>query len=164
VPHGGAKRAGQLVEMFASAMLHGQPAPEDPNRYPYQLNGLLRRDFLFVLEPEDGVRQIRIQKLRFNIIGGSRDNSRQMELVTQEGDKPQDIYMMLDKFLNQNNLPLSMLHVTNAILALTFTENGPGRTMCIGLSTRSCNLKSKPEEQRLLGERLLRRWNIETVT
>jgi len=161
--HGNAKCIDALQEIFASAILHGHPRPKDPRKEPYRLNGLLRRDFPFPVQPEDGVRLILVQAVNVKIIGGTEESKRRMAFSTTERENREAMYDMLDRYLNRHNLPLSCLHVIKAQIVILFNERGPVRTMTIELTPKACNLKNKPEEQRLLGERLLRRWNIETV-
>ena len=46
--------------------------PEAPNSHPYELNGLKSRGFGFPTDPEDGVEDVRVRKLRLSVLGGHK--------------------------------------------------------------------------------------------
>jgi len=162
--HGRAKHLADLQEMFASAILHGQPQPENPLKEPYQLNGLLRRDFPFPVNVEDKILLVQVQTVKVKIMGGVRVSQQSMTFSTKERDNHSALHDMLDEYINQHNLPLSRLHVTNALILVQFNERESEHSMTIDLTPKTRTIKSKTEEHRLLGENLLRRWHIEAAT
>ena len=71
---------------------------------------------------------------------------------------------MLDEDLNRRRLPKSILHVTKATINFKLNGNGHGRSLTFDVTyPNGCSLKSKREDQRLLGEKYLKRWDIDVV-
>ena len=74
------------------------------------------------------------------------------------------IYDMLDEDLNRRRLPRSVLHVSKSTLHFKLNGNGHGRSMSFNVSLPNhCDLKSKREDHRLLGEKYLRKWEIDVT-
>jgi hypothetical protein len=70
---------------------------------------------------------------------------------------------MMSNHLNRQNLPDSVINVTQATLSIRWVNSGQGRqqTLTFDLSfPDSSNLKSKREEQRQVAEKYLKRWGI----
>ena len=69
----------------------------------------------------------------------------------------------MDRWLRRENLPVEGLRVVQTTFSLRFVHNGVGRqpTLTFEVSVpHSSNLKSKPDEVRIIGERCLRRWEV----
>lgn len=157
---GGKKVIGPLQQVFSQVVLGQRLAAEDSDRTPYQLDHLMDRGFPFATDPEDGIKEASLRCLRLSLLGRRRGR------ITLEPDpsKGEDIYDMLEQDLNRKRLPKSILHVTKA--TLHFKLNGNGRVRSLSFSVaypNPCDLKSKREEQRLLGEKYLRRWKIDVA-
>ena len=90
--------------------------------------------------------------------------------ITLEAD-PQagvdDIYDLMEDYLNQQQLPASILNVTQVGLKFSFDpehEDLP-KSLSFNLSCpNSSNLKSKPEGVRELAEKYLREWGLDNAT
>jgi hypothetical protein len=77
---------------------------------------------------------------------------------------PDDIYDMMDDYLNDQNLPRSLVNITLATLTFKFAPvaNSRGSTLTFDVSfPNSSNLKSKREEHRVIAEKYLRHWGID---
>jgi hypothetical protein len=123
------------------------------------LNGLLDPAFPFPQDPGDGIREVRVRSLRVSVPGSRR----RMTLEADPGGGPGDIHAMIDEWVDAVNVPRSRMVVTQATLSLTYlsAEDGRERPLTFTVSfPDSCDLKGKPEEQRQLGEKYLRRWGI----
>jgi len=158
---GGKKVVEPLQSVFCRIILGEHLAPEDPNVKPYQLDGLMERGFRFPTDPEDGIEEVSIRCLRLSILGRRR---RRITLEPDPEKGASHIYEMLEDDLNRKRLPKSILHVTKA--TLNFTLNGNVRSNSLVFSVtypNSCDLKSKREELRLLGEKYLKRWKIDVT-
>jgi hypothetical protein len=71
---------------------------------------------------------------------------------------------MLEDDLNRRRLPKSILHVTKATLNFKLNGNGHGRSLTFNITyPNGCDLKSKRDDQRLLGEKYLKRWGIDVA-
>ena len=153
-----------LQEIFCRIILGEEIGPENPNSHPYELNGLLNRDFQFPTDPADGIESVRVRKLRLSVKGMPRRR------ITLEAD-PQagvdDIYDLMEDYLNQQQLPASILNVTQVGLKFSFDpehEDLP-KSLSFNLSCpNSSNLKSKPECVRELAEKYLREWGLDNAT
>jgi len=158
---GGKKVIEPLQSVFCRIILGKHLPPEDPNVKPYQLDGLMERDFPFPTDPEDGIKEVSIRCLRLSPLG------RRRKRVTLEPDpeKGSDhIYEMLEEDLNRKRLPKSILHVTKATFNFRLNRNGRSNSLVFSVTyPNSCDLKSKREEQRLLGEKYLKRWKIDVT-
>lgn len=136
---------------------------EDRNSHPYELNGLLSRNFQFPTQPADGIDSVRVRKMRLSVKGAPRRR------ITLEAD-PQagvdDIYDMMEDYMNQDRLPASILNVTQVGLKFSFDpshEDFP-KSLSFELTwPNSSNLKSKPEGVRELAEKYLRQWGLDRV-
>lgn len=158
---GGKKVYIPLQEIFCRVILDEEIGPENPNSHPYELNGLLSRDFQFPTDPADGIDTVRVRKMRLSIKGLPR---RRITLEADPDGGIDDIYEMLDEYLNQQRLPASILNVTQVGLKFGFDpshEDLP-KSLSFDLSwPNSSNLKSKPEGVRELAEKYLREWELD---
>lgn len=158
---GGKKVYIPLQEIFCRVILGEEIGPENRNSHPYELNGLLSRDFQFPTDPADGIDTVRVRKLRLSIKGLPR---RRITLEADPDGGVNDIYEMLEQYLNQRRLPASILNVTQVGLKFGFDpshEDLP-KSLSFDLSSpNSSNLKSKPEGVRELAEKYLREWGLD---
>lgn len=161
---GGKKVYVPLQELFCRIILGEEIGPESRDSHPYELNGLLDRDFSFATDPVDGITSVRVRKLRLSVIGQPRRR------ITFEGDPdapPEDVYDMLEQFLHRHQVPASLFNVTQVGFQFAFDdsiENLP-KSMSFEVSyPNSSNLKSKPEAARGLAEKYLRQWGLDRAT
>lgn len=151
-----------LQTLFCRSLLGQELPPESPNSHPYELNGLESRDFRFPTDPEDGIDEVRIRKLRLSVLGNQK---RRIMLEANPKGRPDDIYEMLEKYLNRENVPDALINVTLAPFHFRWFHTGQGRrktlTFDVSFPDKS-NLKSnKREEMRLIGQKYLTRWGID---
>jgi hypothetical protein len=158
---GGRKVVEPLQELFCNVVLGRKLKAEATGRGPYVLDGLLDRSFRFETDPEDGVVEVAVRSLRLAIIGRRRGR------ITLDADPERGrdcIYDMLDEDLNRRRLPRTVLHVCKGTIHFKLNGNGHGRSLTFNVSLPNhCDLKSKREELRLLGEKYLRRWEIDVA-
>lgn len=158
---GGKKVYIPLQEIFCRVILGEEIGPENRNSHPYELNGLLSRNFQFPTDPQDGIESVRVRKLRLSVKGLPR---RRITLEADPEGSVEDIYEMLEKYLNQQRLPASILNVTQVGLKFSFDESNEEmpRSLSFDLSSpNSSNLKSKPEDVREIAEKYLRQWGLD---
>lgn len=156
---GGKKVVEPLQSLFCQVMLGQKLKSDESGRPPYVLDGLLDRDFSFDTDPEDGIAQVSVWSLRLSIIGRKRGR---ITLDADPGKNRDYIYDMLHEDLNRKRLPLSVLQITRATIHLTLNGNSRTRSLTFSVSLPNhCDLKSKRESLRLLGEKYLRRWKID---
>ena len=158
---GGKRVIEPLQRIFSRVILGERLAEEDPDAKPYQLDHLMDHDFPFPTDPEDGIEEVSLRCLRLAVLG-SRRGRITLEAHPEKGRE--HIYEMLEEYLNRKRLPKSILHVTKATLNFRLNGNGHGRSLTCNMSYPNwCDLKSKREKQRLLGEKYLKRWKIDVA-
>jgi len=158
---GGRKVVEPLQRVFSRVILGEPLGEEEPGAQPYQLDGLMDRNFSFATDPEDGIEDVSLRTLRLSILGRRRGR------ITLEPDPDEGhdrIYEMLEEDLNRRRLPKSILQVTKATINFRLNGGGRGNSLTFNVTyPNGCNLKSKREEQRLLGEKYLKRWQIDVA-
>jgi hypothetical protein len=158
---GGKKVYIPLQEIFCRVILGEEIGPENKNSHPYELNGLLSPDFQFPTDPADGIDAVRVRKMRLSVKGMPR---RRITLEADPEAGVDDIYEMMDDYINQQRLPTSILNVSQVGMKFSFDpshEDLP-KSLSFDLSwPNSSNLKSKPEGVRELAEKYLRQWGLD---
>lgn len=158
---GGAKVAGRLELLFGQHILREAIKAKDANRPPYHIQGMINRRFEFETDPEDGIEEVRVRRLRLSVVGSPK---RRITLEASPDGNRDDVYEMLHNYLDKNRLPLAMLKVAQAMIQIKLDRVGTRepKTLTFDISyPDSCSLKSKPESMRLLGEKYLKRWKID---
>jgi len=154
---GGKQVIEPLQQVFSRVILGKDLPPSDPNVRPYVLDHLMDRGLGFPTDPEDGITDVSLCLMRLSVVGNRR---RRIVLEPDPEAGRQAIYDMLERDLNRERLPRSILHVTKVTLRFQF--NGNGHPLMFNVSyPNSCNLKSKREAHRLVGEKYLRRFGID---
>ncbi|QDU71068.1 hypothetical protein [Mucisphaera calidilacus] len=155
---GGKKVWEPLQTAFCEAVLNEQVAPSDPLRPAYRLDHLLTPDYPLSTDPADGVEQARITLLRIAPPGGGG----YIEIKADLKGHRNDIYRKLERWL-KTSVVADGTRVLKATFHLRFQSNGSGRQPAMTFSVSapdSSDLKSKPDEQREVGERCLKLWEV----
>lgn len=157
--HGGQTVWEPLQLAFCKAVLGRDVDPADPLRPTFKLDHLLKPDFPLAIETSDGIEEARITKMRV----APRGSGGWVEIKADPKASPNDIYRKFERWLRTENVTAEGAKVLSASLALKFQHEGPGRSPTLRFDVsvpNSSNLKSKPDEQRTIGERCLRRWGV----
>tara|TARA_B100001123_G_scaffold448439_2_gene609641 strand:- start:11 stop:1228 length:1218 start_codon:yes stop_codon:yes gene_type:complete len=158
---GGKKVYVPLQEIFCRVILGEEIGEENRDSHPYELNALLESGFQFPTEPADGIDSVRVRKMRLSIKGLPR---RRIILEADPDGGVNDIYEMMQQYLDEHQLPASILNVTQVGLKFSFNSDREDlpRSMSFDLSwPNSSNLKSKPEAPRELAEKYLMQWGLD---
>ncbi|MCE5216053.1 hypothetical protein LLH03_03375 [bacterium] len=156
---GDKRRLLDLQCIFGNVVLGVDLRQEDPSRVVYDLAPLIRRDFPFDLEPDDGVDVVSVKRLRLRVIGA--DNERITLEAATKGNR-NAVYDLLDRVVASKQLPSGLMQVTSVTLSLAFRAQGqePARTVTLHVSTPdSCSLKHDPRHDHVRD--LLKRWGID---
>ena len=157
---GGRRVHEPLYSAFCEAVLGVQADPGGPLKPVYHLDHLLDPNCPLPTDPADRIAEVRIVRMRLEF----RDlPSRYIELKADPKDHVNDIYQMITQYLNGGLLPLSRLRVRQATFRVVFMQDsrGKAKTLTFNVSCpNSCDLKSKPDEMRAIGEWCLRRGEI----
>jgi len=157
--HGGKRVCEPLQAAFCQAVLGEDVDPADPSRPSFRLDHLLAPDFPLPTDPQDGVEEARITRLRLAPPGSGG----YVEIKADPKAHPNDIYHKMRRWLSADIVTPGGTRVVQATFHLKFRHDGPGRQPTLTfdvLVPNSCNLKSKPDEQRVVGERCLKLWEI----
>ncbi len=155
---GGKKVWEPLQTAFCEAVLNEEIDPADPLRPAYRLDHLLAPDFPLPSDPADGVEEARITLLRV----APQGSGGYIEIKADPKGHRNDIYRKIERWLKAG-VAVEGARVLKASFHLKFQGNGHGRqpTMAFDVSApNSSNLKSKPDEQREVGERCLKLWKV----
>jgi hypothetical protein len=145
-----------MEEIFARLVLKESLPENEPERQPYELNGLRHRDFDFPTDPEDGIQEVRVKALRLSIVGPGFGR------ITFESDarrKRGDIYDLMEKSLNHARMNAEAINVTRAVIDVVFATGARQKTVNFFIThPDTCSLKDSPEHLKL--KEYLRRWGI----
>lgn len=144
-----------LEEAFAWMILDSEVGPRIP-RQVYHLDRLKDRDFRLETVPTDEV-HVELRRLRLDLPGSSR------RIILESKDESLDVLRMVDECLNEEEVPLDMVHITSATLRFHFRKTVRRRSgsMTIDVSApNTCNLRSQPMERAEVARRHLRMWRI----
>jgi hypothetical protein len=149
----------ELRRIFCAVILREEGEIGQCADAAYELDELLRRDFPFPTDPQDGIEEVRVRALRLTFVDGGRR-------ITLEADpkaRPEDVHDMLDEYLNDKCLSEQGVKVT--WVNFQFLLGGSGRRRRKNMTfdvtyPDSSTLKSLSEAHKLLGEKYLKRWGI----
>lgn len=156
---GGKKVWEPLQEVFCGAVLDEDVDPVDPLRPSFQLDHLLAPDYPLVTDPRDAIESPRITRMRL----APRGSGGYVEIKADPKGHPNDIYRKIERWLRAESIPLDATRVLSATFSLKLPHDGGGRQPVLTFDVsapNSSNLKSKPEEHRLVGERCLKLWKV----
>lgn len=155
---GGQKVWAPLQVHFCRAVLDEEVDPADPVRPSYYLDRLLNPNFALPTDPADLVEEARITRLRFS----PRGSGGYIEIKADAKGPPDDIHHKIARHIKPGSIG-DGTRVMQASFALKFFHDGKGRqqTMTFNVTApHSCDLKHRPDEQRVVGERCLRLWEV----
>ena len=124
----------------------------------YELNALRNREFQFALEPEDGVSEVRVKRLRLKVMGSDH----RITLEAPARRDPKEVYGLLERVLKGLEVSDDVLKVAGVGLQLVFPGTGTRResTMMFDVSyPNSCSLRCEPKHE--IAKNLLKRWKLD---
>jgi hypothetical protein len=148
--HGSIKTVRDLQVIFSRVILKTEIQPEEKDKRVYDLNGLKRRDFSFLYDPDSGINSVVIKKLRLSTLGGF---ARRITLEADPSFDHEAIYDLMEDVVRVDGvpechqcrkIPLSLVNVTQAAIQVVFNHNGSRRraTRTFQISyPNSCSLK-----------------------
>lgn len=151
----------ELVDRFCQTVLAAVPPVEQPHDPPFELNRLLDSDFAFPTDPADGIARVRVKRLR--LAAGGRDWRIVVEDPTRGATAGEAVRTALAEVLPASAGTRDRLNVTQATLTFVYRPAGATRDRTLTFDVafpRSCTLKNRTDDQRVLGEKYLRAWGI----
>jgi hypothetical protein len=157
---GGRKVHDALQRAFGRAVFDMELDQVEPHERSFRLNHLLNPSTPLPTHPDDGIAEVRICRFRLEPLENS---SRAITVSADLSGPAQDIHLAIKRYINLHNVPLHMFSVESVTFKITlagqYGQRGKPFRFTLG-SGGTCDLKSRPEEIRILGERLLRDWGI----
>jgi len=156
---GGKKVWEPLQVAFCQTVLGEDVGPADPLQPSFRLDHVLSPDFPLPTDPNDGVEDARISRLRLV----PRGSGGYIEIKADPRGPRNDIYGKMERWLQAESIPAEGTRVLQATFHLKFQYDGRGRQPVLTFDVsvpNTCNLKSKPDEQRAVGERCLKLWEV----
>jgi hypothetical protein len=162
IAKGGKKVQKELRRAFCQSMLGIEVDDEDPLKPVYCLDQLLDSSFAFTTEANERIADVRLRRVRI-VPRVTVPSVEQFEFKFREATDLPSIRSVLAEQLASMQLGFDQVRVTQAGIQFQFMGNGDrkGKTMMVNVSCpNTCDLKSKPEEQELIGRACFVRWGI----
>lgn len=157
---GGRKVNAALQEAFCQSVLGVDAGDTDPLKPAYQLDHLLDENFPLRTDPVDRVADARIARLRLEPKAAPLSY---IEVKADPKGHPSEIFQMLVHYCKTQNVSPGRVRVRQVSFRVTFMHDGVGRPKTLSFnvsSPDSCDLKSKTDDMRAVGERCLKLWGI----
>lgn len=147
-----------LQTLWGRAILEYELGAPPAGQVVYELGGLRSRDFQFTLEPEDGVSEVRVKRLKLKIMG----TSHRITFEASARHDPKEIYGLVERVLKGLEVTDDVVQVSNAGLQLVFPGTGTRRESTLMFSVshpNSCSLRNEPKHD--IAKNLLKRWGLD---
>jgi hypothetical protein len=162
IARGGKKVQLPLRKAFCRAVLGIEVDDDEPIRATYQLDHLLDPAFGFPVEPADRIASVRIRRIRL-VPKVFVPAIEYLEPKLTETASRVEALTAIDRLIGAYNLHRSQVSVTQVSIQVKFLSDGQrkGKSLTFNVSCpNTCDLKTKPDEVRVVGERCVKRWEI----
>lgn len=155
---GGKKVYEPLQQVFCQSVLGLDVGPADPLRPAYTLDHLLRPNRSMPTDPNDRISAVLITRVRLCPIDRPRES---IELCIDPRRGEHGIDDAIAEYLNTSRLSLDRVRVRKMSFRLEFPHDVRRWPLSFTVShPNTCDLKSRPDELRAIGERCLRLWEV----
>ncbi len=120
---GNRKSVPDLQAIFAGAILKAQLGPAEKDERVYDLNPVRSRHFQFLYDPESGIADVAVRKLRLKVHG----KNERLILEADPSNNKLAVFDLLDKVTKA--IPLSQLSVTQVGIKVTFVQNAGAKRL-----------------------------------
>ncbi len=151
-----------LQRIFCRTVLGIEVQPADPLRPVYNLDVLLDPRFTFPTDPSDRIAHVRLAKIQLSSESASRD-VKAVELEFSRHVRQTRALEIVDQSLSSIAMTREQVVVKRAAIQFQFLPWNGGRPsrMTVNIAVpNSCDLREKPEELQVVGERCLKTWEI----
>lgn len=156
-----------LLTMFCKTMWNIPIPPAPPKSHPYELNEILKRNFIFETLPADHIERVCIRRMRLSVTRGE-DDTRRLILETGTEASPDDMPEMYKEFLDHERLDKEIVNITQATFMFEFKPceltKHKQKVITFDLTfPDKGNLGTHEEEFRVVIEKYLKKWKIYRV-
>jgi hypothetical protein len=162
IAKGGLKVQQQLRKAFCKAMLDIDVDEDEPIRQAYELDHLIDPTFTFELDPRDRIASVRTHRLRI-VPKTPADGLTSVELKFQTAVSRTQVLSAVERCLAAYDLSRSSVRIHQVSLQLEFLPLASKAAKRMSFKVHlpnTCDLKSFEDEERVVGERCLRRWGV----
>ncbi len=156
--HGSGSAKSALKEIFMNEILDDIFIVSHIYKSAYDIDQLKYSSFNFYTDPDDEILNVAIKKMTL-----SKQEKGETLIALQVAPESEDFYEVLEHDLNIKELNLETLIVEKVTLSIKAIHDGHLCSFAMDISSNSCNLKSKCEWQRALGEKYLKNWRIDNA-
>jgi hypothetical protein len=162
IAKGGKPVQKELRKMFCSTVLGIEVDDAEPDKPTYQLDHLLAPDFAFTTEVADRIASVRLRRIR--LVPKIRVPAiEHLEPKFTEHANHAEVMDAIHRELRAHSLDRSQVRVTQVGLQLVFHGEGEKKpkTMTFNVSCpNTSDLRTRPDDVRVVGERCVKRWRI----
>jgi len=147
-----------LQTLWGRSILECELGDPPADSIVYELDALRSRDFQFVIEPNDGVSEVRLRRLKLTVIGSDQ----RITLEAPARRDPKEVYDLLERVLKGLDVSDDLLRVVSAGIRLVFPGTGKRREEKLTFSVshpNSCSLRCEPKHD--IAKNLLKRWRLD---
>ena len=154
---GGAAAHLPLQQAFCRSVLGIDVGPADPQRPAYRLDVLLEPSFTFTTDPADRIAQVFLRSVR---IGPALVAHHAVDYLEMKFSKGMELPAVIESIRHCVGPDVFICRATFELLFLPDVDHRVKHMSFFVGIPNTCNLKSKPDEMRLIGERCLQLWEI----
>lgn len=148
----------ELVKLFAATLLQTEIEAERVPLKQYDISKLMY-PYDFPTDPEDGIAAVKVTMLKLKPYDSS--NKVALEVAAKE---TRSIYEVSQEWFDANDPLRSGFLLAQVKLSIHFLpddDNRRGKVVPVKISwPNGCDLKSKTEKERLIGDKYLKRWGL----
>lgn len=162
IAKGGRKVQNELRRAFCQSMLGVEVNDEDPVKPVYQLDHVLDQSFAFTTLLDERIASVHLRRVRL-VPRVHVPELEQLEFRFRSTTDLTSIRTLLASQLHALGLGFDQVSVFQAAIQFQFMGDGnrKGKTMMVNVSCpNTCDLKSKPDDQELIGRNCFVRWGI----
>lgn len=149
-----------LQQAFCRSVLGLEVGPADPLRPAYRLDSLLQPGFAFITDPADRVARVFLRCVRIGPVMVAGHAVDYLEMKFAGETELATVVELIGHCVDQAGGNATVRRATFEIVFLPDAEQCAKRMSFSVTAPSTCNLKSKPDELRQVGERCLKLWGI----
>ena len=162
IAKGGLRVQQQLRKAFCKSLLDIDVDEDEPIRQAYELDHLIDESFTFDTEPKDNIGAVRTTRIRL-VPDMPVAGLEYIELKFRSGVSRAQVLEAINHCIEAYDLSRTSIRVKQVAFRIDFiaAPSKPARRLSFKVHLpNTCDLKSMDDDDRMLGERYLRRWGV----